>query len=49
MLRMLRDKPNLGLGEMLKELRMWLDQIDDLKLANKQAPGNRFQKNLPSA
>jgi len=49
LLKMLRDKPDLSLGEMLKELRKWQDQIEDLKLANKQTSGNRFQKNPPTA
>jgi len=33
MMKLMRDKPNLSLGEMLKELKGWLDQLDDLKPA----------------
>ena len=41
LLKMLRDKPDLSLGEMLKELRKWQDQIEDLKLANKRLMQNK--------
>ena len=33
MMKLMRDKPNLSLGEMLKELKGWLNQLDDFKPA----------------
>jgi len=48
--KLLRDKPNLTLPEMLRELRLWMDQIDDLKLANRHTPGNKNANRVrPSA
>ena len=49
MLKMMRDKPDLDIGDMLKEIRKWQNQIDDLNLAKGQNSRNTLHKNRPTA
>lgn len=49
MLKMMRDKPDLDIGDMLKEIRKWQNQMDDLNLAKGQNSRNTLHKTRPTA